>query len=436
MMITDSLTNLTTGMGTDRDKSAATVYERPSTYAVQEFVAAYETSPTAYKVCSMLPRDATREWRGWQGEADQIAALEKEEKRLGVKQKVRDQQEQANVYGDAYLYMSVKNQDPSEPLEIDRVGAGDLEYVLPMHRDDIAKGEIDTDPLSPEYGMPKFYQVSSGTQFLNIHPSRIIKFYGRKRNRSALLGHDADSILLSILPSVKRYDAVMHNIAGMTHDARARVLYIRQLAAQMQNSEDVSKVLARAKLFQMGISNFGIGLLDAGDPNNDADKGEKLEETNTNFSALADIIDKMQEGVSAAAECPRALLFGTTAGGMGSTGELELSAWYNRVQDYQANTLEPAIYALDECLIRSAIGGRPDELHYNWRSLESVSDESKVSNADKLASAIQKLVSSGVIPADAMTEAAVNAMTELGAIPGLEAAFNDWMAGAIDGGEL
>lgn len=435
MHINDGLTSLITGMGTDRDKSASVTYEMPTTDRTSEYVAAYRTSWLARRVVDQVAEDCFRKWRAWQADPAQISALEASEKRLKLRAKMERAYQLARLYGKSYAYISIDNAgDPSEPLVPDRVRRGAVRFVQVFTRNEIADGPIDTDPLSPGYGDPQYYEVAGATAMVRIHPSRLVIFRGNEVPQDYVFGASSESVLACTMGAIKRFDSITHNVAGMTHDARVRVLYIQNLADNLEDNE--AQVLARARAFQMGIGNFGLGLLDAGDANRAEDKGERLDQSTTAFATLPDVIEKAQEEAAAAARMPRAILFGTGAGGLGATGDLELSAYYDFVQTVQSNELQPAMEVLDECLIRDALGARPAEVFYNWNSLWQESDKEKAELGDKIASTVQKVIASGAIPAEVMTQSVVNAFTEAGIFPGLENDFNDWVAaGGMVGAE-
>jgi phage-related protein (TIGR01555 family) len=129
-------------------------------------------------------------------------------------------------------------------------------------------------------------------------------------------------------------------------------------------------------------------------------------------------------------------LFGTGAGGLGATGDLELSAYYDRINSIQMNEFEPAMAILDECLIRHALGNRPAELWYEWRSLWQMSDKEKSEIADRTTAAIDKFVTAMSKAPEYMAESIINAVTEIGLLPGLEVSYADWItAGGIDSEE-
>ena len=153
---------------------------------------------------------------------------------------------------------------------------------------------------------------------------------------------------------------------------------------------------------------------------------ETWEQKDATFATLPDIIDRMQQQVSGAAKIPRALLFGTGAGGLGATGDLELSAYYDQIATVQSNEIEPAMAIFDECLIRSALGNRPPEIWYEWSSLWQTSDAEKADIFAKVAGAVRNLADSGVIPREVLTQSVVNKLVETGSLPGLEQDYEEW----------
>jgi uncharacterized protein len=429
MHINDGLTSLVTGMGTDRDKSESVTYTLPTHDRTQEYVAAYRTSWLARRVVDQVAEDCFRKGRAWQAEADQISRIEATEKRIGWLKKSERAFQLGRLYGEAYLYISIKGDEDrtDEPLDPRRAKNGGISRIVLLTKNEIAEGPIQTDPLQDGYGEPQYYEVMSTAELRRIHPSRLVKFKGKELPQDYVFGSESESVLASTLPAIKRYDSIIHNVSGMTHDARVRILYIQNLAKLLEDSEGETQVLTRARVFNMGLSNMSMGLLDAGDPNISDDKGERLDQSTTSFATLPDVIEKAQEDASAAARMPRAILFGTGAGGLGATGDLELSAYYDYVNTLQSNELQPAMSVLDECIIWDALGARPAEIHYNWNSLWQQSDKERAELADKISSSVQKLISSGAIPAEVMTQSVINAFTENGVFPGLEGHYWDWI---------
>jgi phage-related protein (TIGR01555 family) len=423
----DSLQNLVSGMGTDRDKSSATTYVQP-TIDRQLYTAAYRGAWLPRRVVSQVSEDAFRKWREWQAEPAQISALEATEKRLDLRNKAQRAYNMARLYGVAYLYISVKGDEgrQEEPLNPERVKRGGINLVQVLMDSEVAEGEIDTDPLSPGYGMPRYYEIAGAALMARIHPSRMVVFYGAERPQDWVFGREADSVLTATLPAIKRHDSIVANVASLVFESRVDVITVPGLADLLTDPETEAQILRRFALMSSMKGNNGLVLLNGtttpGDPT------EEWQQKNATFTTLPDIIEKAQEEVSAAARIPRAILFGTGAGGLGATGDLELSAYYDYINTIQTNYIETAMYVLDECLIRDALGARPTEVHYRWASLWQQSDKERAELADKLAGSFEKIARAGIIPAEVMTQSVVNAFTEAGILPGLEQDYNDWIA--------
>jgi hypothetical protein len=86
--VRDGFANLMTGRGTTADKSVhGGYYLRP--LSAQEIEAAYRSSWLMRKAVDRPANDMTRAWRDWQADKEQITALEAEEKRLGLRDKIK-----------------------------------------------------------------------------------------------------------------------------------------------------------------------------------------------------------------------------------------------------------------------------------------------------------------------------------------------------------
>ena len=121
MSIMDGLRNIVANLGTDRDKAAHSYYYN-TTIADDQLVAMYRTSAIARNVVDMPAEDATREWREWQADAEQITAIEAEEKRLGLQGKTMQNLKRARLFGGAAIYIGTRDLDASKPLDPARIG--------------------------------------------------------------------------------------------------------------------------------------------------------------------------------------------------------------------------------------------------------------------------------------------------------------------------
>jgi phage-related protein (TIGR01555 family) len=430
MQINDSLRNLASGMGTSRDKGAQSTYGRPRDDQRQEFINAFRGAWLPRRVVSQVAEDCFRNWRDWQADPAQISLIERTEKRLKLRDNMKRAKLMARLLGKAYVYISIKGDEGrlTEPLNPERVRRDGIYKLQVFNETEIVEGDIDIDPMSLGYGEPKYYEISSNT-LVRVHPSRMVVLYGAERPQDWIFGRDADSILTATLDAIKRHDATVSNVASLVYESRVDVITIPGLADLLQDEDEYKSLLDRMALMARMKGNNGLVLLNGtttpGDPT------ETWEQRNATFTTLPDIIEKAQEEVAAAARIPRALLFGTGAGGLGATGTLELSAYYDHIGTMQTNEIEPAMAILDECVIRSALGSRPPEIWYKWASLWQVSDKERSEIGERIINKWHK--AKDFLPAEVCARAAINELTESGVGGGVEMFMSDWEQG---GGEL
>src|SRR4051812_10192416 len=96
----DNLVNLVTGMGTGKDKSIATQFAFNSLDRAQA-EAAYRGDWMSRKVVDIPAYDATREWRTWQADTDDISTISDLEETLGIQRKTMLVLQKARLYGGA-----------------------------------------------------------------------------------------------------------------------------------------------------------------------------------------------------------------------------------------------------------------------------------------------------------------------------------------------
>jgi hypothetical protein len=112
--------------------------------------------------------------------------------------------------------------------------------------------------------------------------------------------------------------------------------------------------------------------------------------------------------------------------GLGATGESDTRNYYDRLSSDQKNDLGPMLDRLDEVMIRSALGDKPDDLFYEWNSLWQLTDQEKADVATKKATVYTADVNAGLIPPEVLREGRENQLIEDGTYPGLESALEEY----------
>jgi len=409
-IINDGLVSFTSKMGTSRDKAATAQYVM-NALNPNELMNAYRTSWLARAVVDKRQDDATRKWREWHTQTpEQISALEKEERRLKLKQKVNRALKLASLMGGSAIYFDT-GQSTTDELNVNRVGRNGVRFATVLSVNDLTVEEVERDPLNERFGLPSYYtlKTNSGTQ-TRVHWSHLAIFTGGDTLDSNQRWGDSD--LMPVIDAMKQFEGTCANVASLVYEAKIDVFGIAGLANAVSTTEGENGLKQRYALLATMKGVNGMIVMDK--------DNESYDQKSATFAGLTDVMDKFQQNVSGAAGYPRAILFGTASGGLGSTGELELSSYYDRTGDIQENDITPAVELLDECLIRSALGSRPEDVFYNWRSLWQVSDKDKADIGKVQADTITALVGSGLFDPDSLRDAAVNMFAESGTIPGLE----------------
>lgn len=407
--INDKLSNLVASLGTDRDKASHSEYG-PTLVTDEQLVYAYRYAWLPRKIVDIPALDATREWRNWQADAEQISKIEAEESRLDLQRKVKECLTKARLFGGAGIYIGTGDRDPSQPIGQN----AQVRHLTVLSRRDLIPGDIDIEPESPRYGKPAWYQVT-GSTVQTIHPSRIVTMIGNPLPDEQLaVGREygwGDSVLSAIYESVRNADATSANVASLIFEAKVDVIRIPDLMAQMADPDFRDKVLERMQLAARGKGINGSLILD---------KEEEYEQKSASFANLHDLIMTFMQLVSGAADIPMTRLLGQSPGGLQATGDHDTRNYYDRIASMQALEITPALETLDNLIIRQALGSRPPEVWYEWASLWQPDAKQEAEIGASVADAIKKLAETKLIPEDALSRAAVNVLTERGVMPGLE----------------
>lgn len=430
---TDSIRSLVAGLGDPvRDKLAGSYYGLQILTDDQLFNA-FRSTWLGKKIVTIPAMDAVRKGRNWQAEAAQIELIEAEEKRLGFWQKLYEVQIKARLWGGAAIYIGTGDTDPSQPLDHESVGKGGIRYLTVMSRREIVAGQIDQDALSETYGKPKDYQVSGATTMAAIHPSRLAVFVGTPHADPLLVAGPnqgwGDSVLESVYGAMRNADATAANIASLVFEANVDVFRIPDFMASLADESYEKRLLDR---FALAATAKGI---------NKAlilDKDEEYDRKTIAFATLPEVLRGFLEIVAGAADIPLTRLLGTAPSGLGSNGDHSMSNYHDRVGSMQSMEITPAIYRLDECLIRSALGSRPPKIFYSWAPLEQMSEKEEAEIGKMHAETAEILGRAGLFTSDELRTVVANQLVETSFYPGLDQAIaesgEDWNK-ELDGGE-
>lgn len=416
--LSDKLVNFVANLGTERDKAAGSFYA-PVLLTDEQLLNAYRGAWFPRKVVDIPAKDATRRWRAWQASKQQIEKIEAEEKRLQVKARTMEALIKARLWGGAAIFIGTGDRDTSQPLEPDRLGKGGIKYLTVMSRRDLSATEQDRDVMSPNYGKPKAYRL--GGSAIEIHPSRLVIFTGADIPDQDLASGNqfgwGDSVLQAVFEAIQQIDSTMANVASLIFEAKVDIIRVPDFMQGMNDKEYEKKLLERFRLAATAKGINGCLLLD---------KDEEYDSKSANFGTLPDIIDRFLQNGCGAADIPATRMLSQSPAGMNSTGEADLRNYYDRIQSSQELDITPAMALLDECLVRSALGSRPPEIHYVWNSLWQTTAKERADIGKTTAETIKTIAETKLFPADALSKAAETLLVENSVMPGLESALEEF----------
>lgn len=422
----DRLSNVMSGLGTTADKQVFNGYNFvPVT--PQQAESAYRDSWLMRKIVDIPAIDMTRNWRQWQASRDQIEDLERLERQMRIKAKVKRALILSRLWGGGAILMGIGTEAPETPLDASRVRKGGLSYLHVLSRYQLSTGQIIADPRDPYFGHPEYYQIATnGSTSPKIHPSRVIAFVGQQAPEGSSMQTDlfwGDSIYQSLQTAVQNADLAQDGFAGLIAEAKIDVLKIPGLMKNIGTSEYEAKLLGRLQTAARGKSTWRALVID-GD--------EEWSQKEISWTGIPDVITTYLQMVSGAADIPITRLLGQSPKGLQSTGDGEAQDYQDMIEARQDESLTPALDRLDEVLLRHAFGNRPDEIWWKFAKLRKPSEKEAAEIEERKAKTLQAYATTGLLPEDALAEIAKNSITESGAWPGSDIAFENAEAAEDD----
>ncbi len=381
----DGLLNLMSGLGTSRSKRSGNCFIQDAQLNQNEMTAAYQTNWIARKIVDIPAEDMVREWRDIKSkDAEEIRA---QEDALMMPQAVSEAMSWARLYGGGAILM-VTNQDLTKPLNVNAIKKGDLERLIVFDRYELSAGELNTwDVLAPNYLKPDSYRISNGQQ--NVHWSHFAFFHGAQLPRRLMANTQGwgDSELRKCLEDIKDTVAAKDGIAELMQEANVDVIMRQGLNDELATDQE-SAILKRYEAFGIGKSNVHLALLD-GD--------EQFERKTLQLSGVAPILETFQTWISGCAGIPLTKIFGTSAKGMNATGEGDERNYYDALRSGQVTKLEPGVRAIDEVMVRSALGTMPEDYDWAWNPLAQQSQIETAQSNQLQAQTDQMYLDMGVV---------------------------------------
>lgn len=428
-MVGDTLQNLVSGLGVwGKDKSASRAF---SLHVMdrREIEAAYRGDWIARNIINIPAFDMTRAWRTPQIPKAKLTAFAEEERRLGVRAKVKKAIWWARLFGGSGLVMDDGAADLMTPLRV--TGKGGLKALLIFPRHQLTAGNLSRDPYDREdgieFGQPLWFNMSGGERgSVMVHPSRVITFMGAELPDPQTAGADGavygDSVLMAVRDAVMAASATNQSLSSLVDEAKTDVITVNGLLGAIMGEEYRNNLLRRWELAAVLKSIHNVTLLDG---------NEKWETKQVNFAGLPDVAMTLLQVVAAAGEVPATKFLSQSPKGMNATGESDLQNYEQMIAARQDNDVTPRLDRLDEVLYVSALGAKPEGAYSQWNPLRIPTPKEASEIATAEATEARTIADSGLVPTAALEVSFQNRLIESGRWPGLEKAIEDAKKGVL-----
>lgn len=406
---------------------------------IDDLHALYRGDWVSRKICDTPPADATRSWRKWSADHDDVKKIEAAERALGLQRKLELAMCRARLLGGAAILIGSSDNDFNTILDYDKIKKGDLKFVHVAGRYNIVAGPLIKDITSPWYGEPEFYYrtniVSAGYyeqelkpppqtsalgmkpgEMFTIHPSRVLRFIGNEYPDMEMAPDSwGDSVLQTIYDAIRNAGLATSSVAQLIAEAKLDIIKVNGLT-QILSTEAGSTGLTRRFQYTNAAKSVLNSIL--------IDSEEDWQCRQLNLSTLDKILGMFFALACGAADIPATRLLGKSPDGMNATGDSDTRNYYDRLASDQNVKLRPIMTRLDEVLLRSVFGKRPEDVDYVWNPLWQMTEAEKAELALKKGQTFMLDVQAGMIPHTALAQARVNQLIEDNFYPGLEGALD------------
>lgn len=303
----------------------------------------------------------------------------------------------ARLYGGAACIMLIEGQEDilDEPLDIENIKTGDFKGLLTLDRWSGIYPELETidDISSPEFGLPKYYQIKTDDgEVQRVHYTRVLRFIGDPLPRWEKIAETywGASVVEASFEEFKKRENTSHNLENLVFSSNLSVLKLKDqsiLSATLnqKSKQNLYNVLQAQNTLK---NNQSLMVLD---------KEDDYQNFQYSFAGLPDLYELFMLDIAGSWDIPATIFFGRSPQGMNSTGEGERSNYYNKIESNQESDLRPQLDKLMPVMGKSAWGYIPDDLDFEFRSVETALQKDKAEQTWRSTEAIRGAFVDGII---------------------------------------
>lgn len=397
----DAWSNVLSGLGQLQDGDTRTSFRRSSLIGRETAESIFTGDGLGRKIVELKAEEATR--KGFEIEGDDGGLITERLQAMKFATTLTNLATWARLYGGALLVRVLDDgQELDQPLNYNRLRRVICYRVVDRWRVSWSIADLCNDTLSERFGEPEIYTITpiSGMQY-RVHHSRCcvldgdsLPDYMRVQNQ----GWGA-SCLQGVNDHLRRVGAAQGYVSNILRDFVQAALSVKGLSEMMSMGQD-EDVKRRIQILDLSRSILNTMILDA--------DGEQYTKHASSVAGLADLIDRFSETLAAVSGYPVSKLFGRSTGGLNTTGEGDLTNYYDTLQAYQTSRLSPLLedvvrdhYLASEGPTR---GKEPDQWSITWKSLWQETDKERADLRKAVAETDQIYISMGVLLPEEVAE--------------------------------
>lgn len=376
-------------------------------YPLTRFTRDWQTINSLYRshwvvrrIIDIIPEDMTK--NGYkilsQIEPKQIKCVTKADRKTQTSRKILEGCKLGRLYGGAGALIMIEGHEDilDQPLEYDQIMPGSYKGLLVLDRWSgiTPEEELITDESDAEFGMPKYYTITSDNieRGVRVHYSRILRFIGRDLPYLEKLAETywGSSEIEHVFDELKKRDNVSWNIAMLTFMANLRVYKMEGMEQVLATGSEkvVQGLYNTIQAMNALMNNNSIQIIGANDG---------YESHQYTFGGVGEVYDRFMMDLAGAAEIPVTKLFGRSPAGMNATGESDMQNYYDTIEEKQESSLRPVYDKILPIMIMSELGAIPDDFDYEFNPVRRPSDDEMADLASKNIDSITKAFQAGII---------------------------------------
>lgn len=305
-------------------------------YRWRQYVKLYETSWEARKIVRIVPEDALRkEWIAEDIPEEFADKIQSRLEQLRFGESLKRSLMLERLLGGCLQFMGVESENDETASTYKYDGRVTFCNAIPVSR--ISRVSWDTNPLSAGYMRPEIYLVN-GQQ---VHKSRCLVWDGEPlfdpydfalTNFRANISGFGPSKLASIWDDIIRALGTRQAAYQLVQTNNAILMKVTDLQG-LDGTRPGKNAISKLKELANNLSVYRAALFDG-------DKAD-ISQHSASFGSVPELLMSYLQVVSAGSDIPATRFIGQAPGGLNATGESDLENYYNTIDAYQRQRIEP-----------------------------------------------------------------------------------------------